>query len=238
MAEAPFLACRWTRPPVADAHELPAGSSALPQRRSSRLVRMQQGRRPRALERCQHVRRASLFSMVIALIPIVWLLAELFVAISVADAIGVLDTVLLLLVSWPLGAWVLRSQGRAAWRRLERRGGGRALARPRGARRRPDPDRRSAADRSRDSSRTCSACSRCSRRRGRCCAGSSPATCRAGSWCVPRGSPVARGQYDVDSTATDVDQPSSRHDASCARSPSATSRCGGRPGPRIRPAAR
>jgi UPF0716 protein FxsA len=56
--------------------------------------------------------------MVIALIPIIWLLAELFVVIRVADAIGALYTVLLLIVSWPLGAWVLRSQGRAAWRRL------------------------------------------------------------------------------------------------------------------------
>ena len=39
-------------------------------------------------------------------------------AIKVADAIGVLAMLLLLVVSWPLGAWVLRSQGRAAWRRL------------------------------------------------------------------------------------------------------------------------
>ncbi len=61
---------------------------------------------------------ASLFLVVIALIPIVWLLAELFVAIQIANAIGVLYTVLLLIVSWPLGAWALRSQGGAAWRRL------------------------------------------------------------------------------------------------------------------------
>ena len=56
--------------------------------------------------------------MIFALIPIVWLLAELFVAIRVADAIGALYTVLLLILSWPLGAWALRSQGGAAWRRL------------------------------------------------------------------------------------------------------------------------
>jgi len=49
---------------------------------------------------------------------ILWAAAELFVAIRVADAIGVLATVLLLLVTWPIGSWVLRSQGRAAWRRL------------------------------------------------------------------------------------------------------------------------
>jgi UPF0716 protein FxsA len=56
--------------------------------------------------------------MVLALIPIVWLLAELYVAIKVAEAIGVLYMLLLLILSWPLGAWALRSQGRAAWRRL------------------------------------------------------------------------------------------------------------------------
>ena len=54
----------------------------------------------------------------IALVPIIWLLAELVVAIQVAHAIGVLYTVLLLIVGWPIGAWALRSQGRAAWRRL------------------------------------------------------------------------------------------------------------------------
>ena len=52
------------------------------------------------------------------LLFVVWVAAELFVAIKVANAIGVLATVVLLLLSWPLGSWVLRSQGRAAWRRL------------------------------------------------------------------------------------------------------------------------
>jgi UPF0716 protein FxsA len=56
--------------------------------------------------------------MLFVLAFIVWAAAELFVAIKVAEAIGVLVTVLLLLVTWPLGTWVLRSQGRAAWRRL------------------------------------------------------------------------------------------------------------------------
>jgi UPF0716 protein FxsA len=56
--------------------------------------------------------------VILALVPIVWLLAELFVAIQVAHAIGALYMVLLLIVTWPLGGWALRSQGRAAWRRL------------------------------------------------------------------------------------------------------------------------
>jgi UPF0716 protein FxsA len=56
--------------------------------------------------------------MLFVLVFILWAAAELFVAIKVAEAIGVLPTVLLLLVTWPLGTWVLRSHGRAAWRRL------------------------------------------------------------------------------------------------------------------------
>lgn len=56
--------------------------------------------------------------MVVVLIPLVWLALELFVAIRVADLIGVPYTILLLILSWPLGAWALRSQGGAAWRRL------------------------------------------------------------------------------------------------------------------------
>jgi UPF0716 protein FxsA len=63
-------------------------------------------------------RRTSLFGVLIVLIPIVWLLAELFVVIEVAGAIGVGATILLLILSWPVGAWALRTQGRAAWRRL------------------------------------------------------------------------------------------------------------------------
>ncbi len=60
----------------------------------------------------------SLLGVFVALVPIIWLLAEVFVAIKVAQAIGVLAMILLLLVSWPLGGWALRSQGRAAWGRL------------------------------------------------------------------------------------------------------------------------
>jgi UPF0716 protein FxsA len=49
---------------------------------------------------------------------ILWPIAELFVLIKVAEAIGVLYAILLLLASWPLGTWTLRAQGRAAWGRL------------------------------------------------------------------------------------------------------------------------
>lgn len=36
-----------------------------------------------------------------------------------ARAIGVLPAILLLVAGWPVGSWVIRSQGRAAWTRLE-----------------------------------------------------------------------------------------------------------------------
>jgi UPF0716 protein FxsA len=57
--------------------------------------------------------------MLALFVLVVWAVAELFVAIKVADAVGVLVTVLLLLASWPVGVWLLRAEGRAAWRRLE-----------------------------------------------------------------------------------------------------------------------
>jgi UPF0716 protein FxsA len=56
--------------------------------------------------------------MLALLLLILWPVAELFVAIKVAEAIGVLLTVVLLVVSWPVGMWLLRAEGRAAWRRL------------------------------------------------------------------------------------------------------------------------
>jgi UPF0716 protein FxsA len=56
--------------------------------------------------------------VLIVLLLILWPLAELYVLIKVAEAIGVLYAILLLVVSWPVGTWALRSQGRAAWRRL------------------------------------------------------------------------------------------------------------------------
>lgn len=48
---------------------------------------------------------------------ILWPLAELFVIVEVANAIGVLLTFLLLLAGVPLGVWALRLQGAAVWRR-------------------------------------------------------------------------------------------------------------------------
>jgi UPF0716 protein FxsA len=56
--------------------------------------------------------------LILLLLAVCWPIAEIFVAIKVADAIGVLLTLLLLFAGWPLGRWALRSQGRAAWRRL------------------------------------------------------------------------------------------------------------------------
>ena len=56
--------------------------------------------------------------MVALLFLILWPIAELFVAIKVAEAIGVLLTVLLVLAGWPIGMWLAKTQGRAAWRRL------------------------------------------------------------------------------------------------------------------------
>jgi len=55
---------------------------------------------------------------VILLLLIAWFAAELFVVIEVAGVIGVGATILLLILSWPIGAWALKTQGRAAWRRL------------------------------------------------------------------------------------------------------------------------
>jgi UPF0716 protein FxsA len=56
--------------------------------------------------------------MLFVLLLICWPVAEVFVAIEVANAIGVLAMLLLLIASLPIGSWALRSQGRAAWRRL------------------------------------------------------------------------------------------------------------------------
>lgn len=49
---------------------------------------------------------------------VLWAAAEIYVAILVAGAIGVLPMLLLLIAGWPVGVWALRSQGRIAWRRL------------------------------------------------------------------------------------------------------------------------
>lgn len=56
--------------------------------------------------------------MLVLLLLILWPITELLVAIAVAQAIGVLLTVLLLIAGWPLGTWLMRAEGRVAWRRL------------------------------------------------------------------------------------------------------------------------
>jgi UPF0716 protein FxsA len=57
--------------------------------------------------------------MVALLLLIAWPVAELFVMFEVASAIGFLYMLLLLIVAWPIGWWVMRSQGRLVWRRLQ-----------------------------------------------------------------------------------------------------------------------
>ncbi len=56
--------------------------------------------------------------MFVVLLLILWPVAEIFVAIKIAEAIGVLATVLLLMAGWPVGVWLVRAEGRAAWGRL------------------------------------------------------------------------------------------------------------------------
>ena len=46
-------------------------------------------------------------------------LAELYVIYQVGDAIGILPTLALLVLDSLLGAWLLRSQGRATWQRFQ-----------------------------------------------------------------------------------------------------------------------
>lgn len=56
--------------------------------------------------------------MIWFVIFVLWPLAELFVIIKVAEAIGFLWMLLLLILSWPVGTRFLRRQGRAAWRQF------------------------------------------------------------------------------------------------------------------------
>jgi UPF0716 protein FxsA len=58
-----------------------------------------------------------MFFVVLALFILVPI-AELYVIIQVGGAIGVLPTIALLIADSLLGAWLLRSQGRAAWARF------------------------------------------------------------------------------------------------------------------------
>lgn len=57
--------------------------------------------------------------MLLALVVLIcWPVVEVWIAIQLSDAIGVIPMVLLLFAGWPLGRWALRSRGRAAWRRF------------------------------------------------------------------------------------------------------------------------
>jgi UPF0716 protein FxsA len=57
-----------------------------------------------------------LFALVVILIAVP--AAEIFVIIKVGEAIGVLPTIAILIGDAVLGAWIMRSQGRAVWRRF------------------------------------------------------------------------------------------------------------------------
>jgi UPF0716 protein FxsA len=56
--------------------------------------------------------------LVLLLLFIVVPIAELYVIIQVGEAIGVVNTILLLILDSLLGSLLMRSQGRAAWRRF------------------------------------------------------------------------------------------------------------------------
>lgn len=56
--------------------------------------------------------------MVWFLIFVIWPLAELFVIVKISEAIGFIWMLLLLIISWPVGSRILRSQGRVAWRQF------------------------------------------------------------------------------------------------------------------------
>ena len=59
--------------------------------------------------------------MPLALLVVVFIvvpIAELYVILEVGDAIGVLPTLAILVADSLLGSWLLKSQGRAVWRRF------------------------------------------------------------------------------------------------------------------------
>jgi UPF0716 protein FxsA len=56
--------------------------------------------------------------LVLIVVFIVVPLAELYVILKVGDAIGVLPTLAILVADSLLGSWLLKSQGRAVWRRF------------------------------------------------------------------------------------------------------------------------
>jgi UPF0716 protein FxsA len=55
---------------------------------------------------------------ILVLLFIVVPIAELYVIIQVGQAIGILPTIAILLLDSIVGSWLLRQQGRAAWRRF------------------------------------------------------------------------------------------------------------------------
>ncbi len=56
--------------------------------------------------------------MLFLLLLILWPIVELIVAIRIADLIGVVPMLLLLVAGLPIGWWTMRSQGRGVLRRL------------------------------------------------------------------------------------------------------------------------
>jgi UPF0716 protein FxsA len=52
------------------------------------------------------------------ILVILWAVAEIYVIVQVAAAIGALLTIVLLIAAWPLGRWAIRSAGRPVWRRF------------------------------------------------------------------------------------------------------------------------
>ena len=56
--------------------------------------------------------------MVWFLIFVIWPLAELFVIIKVSEAIGVPLVLLALIATWPVGTRIIKAQGRRAWRQF------------------------------------------------------------------------------------------------------------------------
>ena len=203
----PPASSRWRR--STSAFQLGARHRAPPRRWSRRAAGCDRRRpcRPRSAALSDSRRRRCYLAfrtMLALLLLVLWPIAELFVAIKVAEAIGVLLTVLLLVAGWPVGSGCLRSEGRAAWRRLS---AAIAAGRPPG---REVIDgalvagRRGAADHPRfhHRRRRRSAC--CSRRRAR-----SPRALIAAQLPQPVGGPgrarfgaAPRSDYDVDSTAS------------------------------------
>jgi UPF0716 protein FxsA len=58
---------------------------------------------------------APLILILLLVVPLV----ELWVIVSVAKAVGVVETILLLIVVSSVGAWLLKQQGMTTWRRLQ-----------------------------------------------------------------------------------------------------------------------